>query len=64
MLTKIYYYLRKLWHEYIICDIFIMTFSTKLQHGEILQTTYGDKIEVIWGEKEGKYWKYWVINVY
>lgn len=63
MLTKIYYYLRKLWHEYIICDIFIMNFSTKLEYGEILQTTYRYKVEVIWGEKDGKYWKYWVINV-
>lgn len=62
-MVKLYYYLRKLWHEYIICDIFIMIFSTKLTHGEILQTFYGNKIEVIWEEKEGEYWKYWVINV-
>lgn len=58
-MRKLWYYLRKLYHEYIACDIYIMDFSTKLEYGEILTFNSG-KIEVIWEEKKGKYWKYWV----
>ena len=62
-MIKFWYYLKKLWYEYITCDLFIMKFSNKLEYGEILQTAYGFKVEVIWEEKEGKYWKYWVREV-
>lgn len=61
-MRKLWFYLRKLYYEYITCDIFIMDFSTKLEYGEILQASFG-KIEVIWEEKNGKYWKYWVITI-
>ena len=61
-MRKLWFYLRKLYHEHIACDIFIMDFSTKLEYGEILQASFG-KIEVIWEEKNGKYWKYWVITI-
>lgn len=59
-MVKLWFYFRKLWHEYIVCDIFIMTFSTKLEYGEIVRATSGLEVEVLWEERAGKYWKYWV----
>lgn len=68
ILIKLYWYIVKLWYQYFVCDAFLITFANSLELGEVLTTTYGDKIEVLW-EKEmyrqdyRTYWKYWVINV-
>ena len=67
---KIYYYLKKLWHQYIVCDAFLITFvdNNKIYVGEILKTVYGDKIEILWEEEKyyqeyRRYYKYWVRNI-
>ena len=62
-LNKLWYYFKKLWHQYIVCDVFVIVLNSKLVYGEKLQTTYGQNIEILWKEKEGEYYKYWVRNV-
>lgn len=61
---KIKYYFIKLWHQYITCEAFLITFTNENLLGETLKTLYGDKIQILWEEEnyqEGyrKHYKYW-----
>ena len=63
MLKKIKYYFKKLWHQYIVCDAFVIVFVDKCNIGDIYETTRGDKMEILWETKGERFYKYWVINI-
>ena len=61
MFKKLYYYFKTIWHQYIICDAFLITFAHENDLGEILTTVYGDKIQILWEKEVCKqdYRTYW-----
>lgn len=63
-MNKIIYFFKRIWYYYILNEAYYITFDNiKLELGEIIQTTYGGKMEVLSEPKiENKYYKYLIIN--